>query len=58
MRATRQNARTFERFSLDRGYSKVSVWANGEVVSGHVYDISLNGIQFELDEPIEPGTIS
>lgn len=24
--------------------------------SGHIYDISMSGIRFELDQPLEPGT--
>lgn len=24
--------------------------------TGHIYDISVSGIRFELDEPLEPGT--
>lgn len=48
--------REFERFDLDRGYSTVSCRIGGRMLTGHAYDISLGGIQFELDEPIPAGT--
>ncbi|MFT5424245.1 MAG: hypothetical protein ACI89L_002039 [Phycisphaerales bacterium] len=50
------NRREFERFSLDRGYSTVSCRVDGRELTGHAYDISLGGLQFELDEPIAAGT--
>lgn len=48
--------REFERFDLDRGYSTVSCRIDGRELTGHAYDVSLGGLQFELDEPIAAGT--
>lgn len=53
------NRRRYERFHLSPQYSPIGVRLlneEGYAREGHVYDISEAGIQFELDEAIEPGT--
>lgn len=47
------------RYKLPVGYTAVRVRLMTEqqfTLDGHAYDISENGIQFELDLPIDPGT--
>lgn len=57
----RVNRRVFERFMLERGYTGVSARVQPDEIGfsreGHVYDISEGGICFELDHPIEPGSV-
>ena len=57
----RVNRRAHERFMLERGYTSVSARIHPDEVAfsleGHVYDISEGGICFELDRPIEPGSV-
>lgn len=51
--------RRHPRYLLPSMYTKVEVrpLASEEYQwSGHAYDISLGGLRFELDHPIEPGT--
>lgn len=53
--------RAADRFSPQVGYSRVvvSVEKPNRVQSefeGHAYDVSVNGLRFELDEPLEEGT--
>jgi hypothetical protein len=53
------NRRKFNRFRLPPAYTPVSIRkmdAQEFTLAGHAYDISEGGIQFELDEPIAPGT--
>jgi hypothetical protein len=53
------NRRRFERYSVSPMYTPVAVrFMQDEkfTQSGHAYDISEGGIQFELDRPIDPGT--
>lgn len=53
------NRRQFERYCLNAAFTPVTVRLRDDgmkVLDGHSYDISEGGIQFELDEPIEPGT--
>jgi len=53
--------RAADRFSPSVGYSRVVVSvdkpdrSHGEF-EGHAYDVSVNGLRFELDEPLEEGT--
>ena len=47
------------RFPLRPMYSGIEVKLTGEdaqVYEGHAYDISRGGVNFELDQAIEPGT--
>lgn len=59
--------RRHERFTVDPMYSAVAVsplatsnrtsnGREGEHVDGHVYEVSLGGIRFELDQPLPVGT--
>jgi len=53
------NRRRFERFHLPAAYTAIHVRTLDQTSfthSGHSYDISEGGVQFELDEPIAPGT--
>lgn len=53
------NRRKFDRFRLPPAYTPVSVRLSDSeqfTLAGHAYDISEGGIQFELDQPIAPGT--
>lgn len=51
------NRRKFERLELPPMYTGVSVeLPNGLLLEGHAYDLSEGGVQFELDEPVAPGT--
>jgi hypothetical protein len=51
------NRRRTERFQLPPMYTSVAVEAaDGRVLRGHSYDISEDGVQFELDHPLPPGT--
>ena len=47
--------RVHERFELARGYCGVTARIDGKILTGHAYDVSEGGVQFELDHPIEPG---
>lgn len=54
-----QNRRRHARLSLPPMYTLCAVRLLDETqfrLEGHTYDISEGGIQFELDEPIAPGT--
>jgi hypothetical protein len=56
---TSTNRRRFERFDLPFAYTSVAVRAQDRdefEYTGHAYDISEGGVQFELDRAIEPGT--
>ncbi len=56
---TSVNRRRFERFALQPMYTPVAVrFLDQEhfTLDGHAYDISEGGVQFELDDAIEPGT--
>jgi PilZ domain len=47
------------RFSLQPGYSRMVVQPihSPECLwEGHAYDISVGGVRFELDEPLDPGS--
>ncbi len=53
--------RAADRFSPQVGYSRVVVSVDkpnrsGSPLEGHAYDVSLSGLRFELDEPLEEGT--
>lgn len=51
--------RKFERYDLPSMYTEIKVRELDESTfetAGHAYDISLGGIRFEIDTPIEPGT--
>lgn len=51
--------RVHERFRVAPGYTGVEARVHPDErfeFSGHVYDLSEGGVQFELDRPIEPGT--
>lgn len=61
------NRRAADRFAPVVGYSRVVIVPDGVEVKpsdsaehspfeGHAYDVSLNGLRFELDEPLEEGT--
>ena len=53
------NRRAHERFRLPSAYTPIAVRTMDEAayrLEGHAYDISEGGIQFELDQPIAPGT--
>ena len=53
------NRRRHERFSLPPMYTAVTVQVIGEPktrLSGHCYDISEGGVQFELDNALPNGT--
>ena len=54
-----QNRRLHTRFNTPPMYHAVTVRLPDQVdftLDGHVYNISEGGIQFELDDPIAPGT--
>jgi hypothetical protein len=48
--------RRHPRFSVDPMYSAVSVVRRGQREEGHVYDVSLSGMRFELDRPARRGS--
>jgi len=51
--------RQHTRFSVPAMYSLLRARSRSETHfchTGHIYDVSLGGLRFELDEPIEPGT--
>jgi len=53
--------RSADRFAPQVGYSRVVVSVDKPNRShnefeGHAYDVSVNGLRFELDEPLEEGT--
>jgi hypothetical protein len=53
------NRRIHTRYQLLSMYTQIEVRAPGDdsfSLTGHAYDISLGGMRFELDQPIEPGT--
>jgi hypothetical protein len=54
------NRRQHERFRVNPGYTSTSVRVHPDETeftrTGHIYDLSEGGIQFELDCPIEPGS--
>ena len=52
-------ARRFPRLKIPAMYSLVRVRpadTDRYLWTGHIYDVSLNGMRFELDQPLEPGT--
>ncbi len=52
-------AREHDRASVPAMYTLIRVRAKGEKNyqhTGYIYDISPNGIRFELDDPIAPGS--
>ena len=52
------DARAFPRLKLAAMYTLLRAKRPGEECygwSGHLYDISMTGIRFELDSPLEPG---
>lgn len=48
--------RRHPRFTVDPMYSAVSVVRRGQREEGHVYDVSLSGMRFELDRPARRGS--
>ncbi len=53
--------RAADRFSPQVGYSRVVVSVDKpdhshDEFEGHAYDVSVSGLRFELDEPLEEGT--
>ena len=53
------NAREHPRLKVPAMYSVVRVRPAGSeryCWTGHIYDVSLGGMRFELDEPLQPGT--
>lgn len=54
-----RDRRTQPRFELPAMYTAIAVRPGDRddfIHEGHAYDVSLSGIRFELDHPIEPGT--
>ena len=52
-------ARRYPRLKIPAMYSLVRVRPAGTeryVWTGHIYDVSLSGMRFELDESLDPGT--
>ncbi len=59
MQSSGVNRRRHERYALAPMYTPITVRVRGDganLYEGHTYDISEGGLQFELDEPIAPGT--
>lgn len=57
--STTSNRRTYERFALAPMYTPITarLLENDEfTLEGHAYNISEGGVQFELDQPVAPGT--
>lgn len=55
------NRRAADRFAPVTGYTRVVIapeqkTAKNTEFEGHAYDVSLNGLRFELDEPLEEGS--
>ncbi len=55
------NRRAADRFAPKAGYTRVVIAPapqNSEPLEfeGHAYDVSVNGLRFELDEPLEEGS--
>jgi c-di-GMP-binding flagellar brake protein YcgR len=51
--------RRYHRYSVPAMYSLVRARGRGEGAfqwTGHLYDVSLGGMRFELDQSLEPGT--
>lgn len=56
--ATGRERRRHSRFKVTPMYSHVHVRRDGEgrpELDGHLYDISVGGVRFELDEPLDDG---
>ena len=54
------DARQARRLKLPPMYTFVRVRLHGHeryCWTGHIYDVSQSGMRFELDEPLEPGTV-
>lgn len=54
------NRRAADRFAPKTGYTRVVIAPEQKnskptEFEGHAYDVSLNGLRFELDEPLEEG---
>lgn len=59
LRLRRNEQRLEPRLKLPVMYTLIRVRPAGEPHyrwTGHIYDISLSGMRFEIDEPLEPGT--
>jgi len=55
----RNERRQHNRYELKPAYTRLLVRPEGEhhfTLEGHAYDISIGGMRFELDSPIEPGS--
>jgi hypothetical protein len=52
------NRRRFVRLRLQPMYTPLTLCRldNQRILEGHSYDVSEGGLQFELDEPVAPGT--
>jgi c-di-GMP-binding flagellar brake protein YcgR len=51
-----EERRQFPRYTVDPMYSAVTVERRGRTEEGHVYDVSLGGMRFELDRPVRKGS--
>ena len=48
--------RRYPRKAIRPGYASLSVTTGEETYDGHIYDISMGGIRFELDDAMDAGT--
>ena len=56
---SRPESRHYPRHALPAMYTHVRVRAEGEAGfarAGYIYDVSLSGMRFELDQALDPGT--
>ncbi len=53
--ANQSERRRHERFTVDPMYSSVAVSRGTRRTDGHVYDVSLGGMRFELDRAVPKG---
>jgi c-di-GMP-binding flagellar brake protein YcgR len=48
--------RRYPRKAIKPGYASLSVTTGEHTFDGHIYDISMGGIRFELDDAMDAGT--
>jgi len=52
-----EDHRRYPRKAVKPGYAWLTLSRDGRVYDGHLYDISMGGIRFELDEAVPAGSV-